>query len=183
MAGPLITDPRFLLFLGSFYASWTAADMTLDFAIGRFMDLPADTTQMLTAGMQYGNKIRILREVIRKGEHKNKAKLLTALNKMQNESKRNVFAHSYLIGSSGPAEFFDKVSFVERPPGGEYIVREHEFTLEEWKDHCVDFAEASKDFWDALGATNDELQEFGITAVRAAQKSKRRDKSGLGGKA
>jgi hypothetical protein len=163
----LVRDPRFLVFLGSFYATATTIDMTIDMAIGRFLGVSDEAAQMMTAGMMFGSKIRVLRELVRESDHSKKAAILTQLNKVQNESNRNAFTHSYLVNQG------ESVFFVERTSGGTYEVREHGYDLGAFAGHVKGFAEAGMKLWDALGYSNDELQAFGKAAVRAVKKSKK----------
>jgi hypothetical protein len=159
----LVADRRFLHLLGLLYGAWTAQDLTIDFGIGRFLKIPHDQALLLTAGMQFGHKIRILKDLIRKTKDPNKDKMIGALNKLQNESKRNVFAHSYLIGNP------TSVSFVERSAGGDFKIRQHTYTLPEWQDHLTAFTNAGKALWEGLGEPQAELEEFMDAALKAAK--------------
>ena len=52
--GTLQADPEFTFRLGLFHAAWVSIDMTIDFAIGKFLDIENEDAQILTSGMFYG---------------------------------------------------------------------------------------------------------------------------------
>ena len=160
---PLQTHPRFIHHLGLFYNAWTAVDLTVDLAIGIFLKIPNDQALILTSGMQFGPKIRLLYEVVSTGDHPNKGAILGPLNKLRNDAKRNVFAHAYIVSTP------TKVTFVERRPGGPFKVLLHTYTLEEWVEHVVKFAQASDELWSALGQPAGEYGAFVQAALNAAK--------------
>jgi hypothetical protein len=161
--GTLQADPEFTLRLGIFHAAWVSIDMTIDFAIGKFLNLAHEDAQILTSGMMYGTKIRILKSLVRKSAHKNKAQIIGSLNKLQNESKRNVFAHSYMASDAV------SVTFLERSSGGNYLVTKHRFTKIQWNSHVTNFTLVGKEFWDALDVPDSDLEEFAMALMRAAK--------------
>jgi hypothetical protein len=156
-------DRQFNLMLGMFYSAWTSTDMTIDYAIGRFLEISRKQTHVLTSGMMYGTKIRLLKELVKDSDHENKAEITYALNSLQNESKRNVFAHSYIVGDP------NSITFVERTSGGPYSVRTHKFTLIQWNSHVTHFVTISKRLWDALEISPEALEAFALAMVRSSK--------------
>ncbi len=85
-----------------------------------------------------------------------------ALNKIQNESKRNVFAHSFLRSTK------TTVTFVERTWEGDYKARTHVFTLDEFSDHVRRFQTAARAFAKALQIDDRDFQAFCFAADSSA---------------
>src|SRR5262249_2400557 len=76
----LLFRPDFVHELGWFFGAWSTFDMVTDFALGRFLNLPHQDTHLLTAGMVWGRKARLLVDLISRSSHPNKQSLLRALN-------------------------------------------------------------------------------------------------------
>jgi hypothetical protein len=149
--------------LGLFYGAWTSADMTIDMAIGRFLGLSDYEAQILTSGMEFGPKARLLHELVKRSVHPKKAAIIHSLSKLRNDARRNVLAHSYLIADA------DSVTFLERSRGSDYTVKRHRFTYLEWQKHVTQMIEAGRQFWEALGYTQDELVAFAEAALSIAK--------------
>jgi hypothetical protein len=78
--------------VGRFYGIWAATELAIDYAIGFFLKLPPEETHLLTAGMEFNRKARLVMALIKRSDHTNKSQLLAALKIIQNESLRNAFA-------------------------------------------------------------------------------------------
>jgi hypothetical protein len=139
---------EFSAWLGLFYVVWSGAEVVTAYAVGKFLSLAHEETHLLTARMEFARKTALLRALISRSDHPKKAALKGALNKMQNESKRNVFAHSFLRSD------LKTVTFVERTWEGDFKVRLHKFTLEEFIEHVERFQVAGREFERALGMTD-----------------------------
>jgi hypothetical protein len=137
----------------------------LDCAIGKFLRLGPYETHLLTAGMEHGRKVMLLRGLISRSDHTKKTELVRALNVIQNKSLRNVFAHSYIASDD------KKITFVERSRGGPYWAMEHDFSLKEFKDHVQEFLQASRDFEMALDLAPFELHAFQHAALSSISKA------------
>ena len=144
---------------GWFHHMWALTEATLDFAIGKFLRLNGHETHILTAGMQHGRKAMLLRSLISRGNYPNKSELLRTLKIIQNESLRNVFAHSY-IGSDAETIFF-----LERNPGGPYKAKGHPFSMKKFKNHVSKFVAAAIDFEKALDVGPGEIETFQLLAL------------------
>ena len=59
LEGALIISDEFYRRIGEFHVLWATADLSIDFAIGKFLGLPAVDTHLLTAGMFYGRKLKL----------------------------------------------------------------------------------------------------------------------------
>jgi hypothetical protein len=104
--------------------------------------------------MEFSRKVALLRALVNKSTHKNKASIVGSLNKMQNESKRNVFAHSFLRSDHRT------VTFVERTWEGAYKTKKHKFTLAEFQSHVLAFQKAARAFSSALQIDAKDFQDF-----------------------
>ena len=160
----LMFKPEFCGAVGTFYSNWAALELTIDLAIGKLLAVPHEVTHLLTAGLDFHRKARILRALIRRSNHPQKAKLLTALNKIQNESKRNVFAHSYLGGTDV------EVTYLERSRNGELSATEHTFTAQEFVVHVARFVDAGRQFASLIGRSDKEIREF-LAAIKVFKRA------------
>jgi hypothetical protein len=149
--------------LGAFYATWQSFEITLDWAFGQFLKLPDEETHLLTAGMDFGRKATVFRHLVRESNHENKAEIEKHLNAAQNDSKRNIFAHSFARSDA------DSVIFIERSRHGSYQAKEHRFTKSEFEAHVNKFIETAKSFEKAVGLTRDAMEKFGALAIKARE--------------
>ncbi len=157
--------PRFIYFLGLFNTGWATLEITTDFAICKFLKVTPLQAHLITGGMVFGRKARLLADLIGRSDDANKAEILDAFNALRNNNKRDVFSHGYIWSDSS------RVKFIERPAGGESTVKIHEFTLQQFEDHVADFAVKLIRFYKALGCTSDEIMAFGDAAFSLDRKS------------
>lgn len=155
----------FIILTGLFYQAWSACEVAIDMAIGQFLKIEPFQTHVLTSGMEFGRKARLLHELVKRSDHKQQGEIMRALNFLRNSALRNVFAHSYIFATK------DTVTFLERPPGGQYKVRKHQFTLETYHDHVKGVVQVASEFEQALGFTTSALTEFAYAAVSAENKA------------
>jgi hypothetical protein len=163
--GLLLFQDSFRLALGTFHAAWSSLDVTTDFAICQFLKVTPQQAHMITGGMMFGPKARLLGSLIKDSNHAKKSEMLGAVRWLQGNSKRDVFAHGYMITSS------TKVILLERPRGGGFKVKEHPFTLEQFIAHTKQVGSNAQTFWQALGASNADLAEFVAAALSLDNKS------------
>jgi hypothetical protein len=126
-----------------------------------------NTMVILTAGMEFGRKAVLLRNLVYRTDHPNKATILHALGRLQNNSKRNVFAHSFLTADS------NEIMFIDRSRGGDYSVTTHTFTIQQWTDHVIGMAKDAGELEDGLQLGEGELHEFALAAINTDSKSAR----------
>jgi hypothetical protein len=72
----------------------------IDMAIGRFLNLTDYEAQILTSGMEFGPKARLSHELVKRSLHPKKATIIRSLNKLRNDAKRNILAHSYIVSDA-----------------------------------------------------------------------------------
>jgi hypothetical protein len=162
---PLSETIMFNMHLGFFHGAWAVTEASIDYAIGKFLRLTYEEAHLLTAGMEYGRKAQLLRNIIYRGKHPKRTVLLQHLNTIQNESMRNVFAHSYLASDE------TSVAFILRSRGGSYSATEYEFTEKEFINHVSKFLEASSAFHTALEVEDIEFFKFQHAALSVSSKS------------
>src|SRR5215813_7771921 len=99
MPAPTIEDPNvppeLYYTLGMFHGMGNTRDAVVDYALGAFLKTSPEDTHILTAGMEFGKKSRLLIELIKRSDHKKKATLISSLSKIQ-AAQRDQIAHSYL---------------------------------------------------------------------------------------
>jgi hypothetical protein len=163
-------NDEFNRLLGLFHSTWLSTELTVDYTIHKLLRISRPQAHHLLAGMEIGRKMRLLDGLLQRSDHKNKAKLIGSIRKIQNESLRNVFAHSLLWSDE------HSVTFLNRNFGQKYEAKEYKFTLIKFRMHVRDFALATVEFYNALEIDYDDLQSFGHAALRASRSSKRSPK-------
>jgi hypothetical protein len=161
---------EFSSYLGTFHAAWSSAELTVDYMIHKLLRISRLQAHHLLAGMEIGRKMRLLDGLLARSDLKNKAELLGGLRKMQNDSMRNVFAHSYIWSDE------HYVKFINRRSGGRYEAKEHSFTMIKFRMHVEEFVVTGNNFYTSLAIDYDDLQKFAAAALRASRSSKRSPK-------
>ena len=155
---------EFAVSLGLFYINWAKVELTVDFAIGKFLKIVPNQTHLITASIDFGRRAQWLRALINESDMAHKTRAVTALNAIQNDSKRNAFAHSYISNAN------EKVIFVERVPFGKFMIKAHTFDWASFKAHVDDIADHAISLQGALGASEDDLNGFAQAAINMAAK-------------
>jgi hypothetical protein len=164
-AKPLLFQPAFLTCLGTFHGAWATAEMTVDYCIGHFLNIPHEQTHLLTSGMMFGRKSQLLAGLIARSTHANKSELLRALNVLRGDGKRDWLTHAYLL--SNP----DTVTFAHRNVSGEYKLKPIVFTLETFMAHVKTVTQAGEDLEKAIGLTHQQLTAFLEACANAENKA------------
>jgi hypothetical protein len=152
--------------MGLFNGTWATLDLTTDYAIYRFLNVTPGQAHLITSGMMFGRKARLLADLIGHSDHSKKAEILGAFNKVRGGNMRDVFAHSYIRSGD------DSVTFVDRSSSGEFKATEHTFTMPDLAKHVYDFAFSVEAFWNSLGVTKPEIEAFAIAAFSLNRKPK-----------
>lgn len=155
----VISTPEYLILMGGFQTGWASVELVTDFAIWKLLKVTREQAHLITSGMMFGRKARLLADLIGRSDLPNKAAVMTAFNKVRGKNLRDVFAHSYLGASR------DGVVFLERKSGGEYKGVEHPFTLKEFEKHVYRVLAESSEFQAAIGVSGEELQAFAQAAL------------------
>ena len=78
----LTHDPRFQQYLGSFFAGWANIELLTSYLIGKLLKITDEEAHVVTSGMMFGTKARLLRNLLYRSNHPNKAVLTGALNRI-----------------------------------------------------------------------------------------------------
>jgi hypothetical protein len=154
--------PEFTSEFGRFFAVWATAELTIDFAIGKFLAIPHEETHLITAGTDFNRKARLLQALAKRKNAPKANEIVSSLRTIQNESLRNTFSHSYYTGDDATVEF------IERSRHGNYDPKIHKFTLPEFEDHVEKLVVAGDLLLKAVGASRAEMQEFVDAASKAS---------------
>ena len=161
MAISVAHDPDFRYLVGTFFGAWNLIECTVDFGIGKLLKTTHEQTHLLTAGMQMGRKITLLRSLAARGpDSKNKENILAALKVLQGEMKRDVIAHSYLAWDR------EKVTFIERVPNGKFTAIEHPFTLASFHAHVRTLTNNGGKLQAALEMEDADFESFAKAALK-----------------
>lgn len=162
----LRTNPALKKGLSVFHGLWALVDMTTDYAIFKFLNVTPEQAHLITSGMMYGRKARLLADLVGRSDHPNKAQILGALNWIRGHSKRDIITHGYQKFDD------DSIEFVERSSSGEFQARGHVFTNQEFLDHVRTLAQKGRQFQEGLGASQDDMRQFADAAFNLNRKSK-----------
>lgn len=160
----LCFHPDFLHALGLFNGAWASLELMTSYGIGKFLKISFEEAHVLTSGMEFGRKATLLRNLVYRSDDQDKQAIINLIGKIQNESKRNVFAHSYII--SNP----ERVTFIDRSRGGDYVATEHSFSLWEFAEHVGSFTKTAGTLERAIVKDMAELHDFAKAALRANTK-------------
>jgi hypothetical protein len=161
----LTTDSVYLQAMGFFQTSWSGVELSTDFAIYKFLRVTAEQSHLITSGMMFGRKARLLADLIKRSGHPNKQKILNAFNKVRGGNMRDVFAHGYISANK------DTVVFLERSAGGDFKSKPHVFTIKEFLLHVGRFVRDGEAFAHSLEIDPAELRKFTDAAMNLENKS------------
>jgi hypothetical protein len=119
-------------------------DLYTDFAIYQFLHVTQQQAHLITSGMMFGRKARLLDDLIRHSDDPRKPKLLESFNKIR-AAKRDIITHSY-VGSDAIS-----VWYLERNTAGPFKAEIHSYSAERLQEHIQGIANAATDFYNAWG--------------------------------
>jgi hypothetical protein len=164
--GALAFRDDYTQLMGRFQSMWGSTEILTDYAICKFLKVTPGQAHLITAGVLFGRRARLLTDLVRRSDDPKKAQILEAFNKLRGESKRDMFAHAYVKSDQ------NTITFLDRSAGGEFSAKEHTLTLDEFRAHVKEFEAAGAAFHAALGVTTKELQAFAEAALSLSRKSK-----------
>lgn len=160
-----LSHKQFAYLFGMFYQFWSLAEMISSLGIGILLKLNDEETHLVTARMEFARKAALIRHLVAKKSHNKSTEIKTALNKIQNDSKRNVFAHSTVLPiKSG-------IQFLERDWQGDYTAKIHKFSFDEFNDHVMAFSSSVESLFEAFDLSQERLREFSNAALSANRKA------------
>ena len=162
---PMVKHASYLQLLGIFHSNWSAMDLYTDFAIYNFLHVTPQQAHLITSGMVFGRKARLLDDLIRNSDDGRKQKLLEAFNKIR-AAKRDIIAHSYVASDAL------SVRYLERNTSGPFKAEVHSYSAKTLHAHVQGIANAASDFYNALGVEDAELDTFANAALSLNRKSR-----------
>jgi hypothetical protein len=160
----LANTAQYLQMLGVFHSNWSAIDLYTDFAIFQFLNVTPEQAHLITSGMMFGRKARLLYDLLRHSNDQRKPKLLEAFNKIQ-AAKREIISHSYVKSDAL------SVTFLEKNISGSFKTKTHTYSANEFYDHVKTAADAATAFFAALGCNQDDINAFAEAAINLTNKS------------
>jgi hypothetical protein len=154
--------PGFIETLGHFHCIWLMFDVTLDFAIGYFLAIDFEETHILVSGLEFGRKLRLLVELLKRSKHDKKDILIESIKTIQ-ASKRDIITHSYIASNT------TNISFVYKSRG-EFKSGRLEFHIDDFTNHVAKIIQATQRFQNSLGVSDETIGHFANT-VLSMQKS------------
>ncbi|WP_422009014.1 hypothetical protein [Reyranella sp.] len=156
-------DPLFLGLYGAFHSAFGSLDVTIDIGIGKLLKIGIEETHIITTAIDFSRRAQMLSDLVALQNHPQKAAILSAIKTIQNEAKRNAFAHSYLSGNE------DTVTFIHRHRENTLKPKRHTYSRESFAAHVGVFMKAASDLQEALGISNDDFSAFTIAEESDSQ--------------
>jgi hypothetical protein len=156
---------QFHRMLGIFHGCWTSTELYTDYAICKFLNVSPKQGHLITTGMPFSRRAKLLVELIKSSRHPNKSELIRSFNVIRS-SKREAIAHGYI------SVMGDRVSFLDRHHGDRLTGEQILFTLPEFYLHVKTLTQAAEDFESALGADDASVARFANAALSRSRKSR-----------
>ena len=162
----LETRNTFNVFIDLFLGAWASFEMTVDFAIGKFLKTTHEQTHLITAGMMFGRRARLLDDLVGRSDHPRKTEILGAFNKLRGMSTKGIFVQCCRWSNE------EEGHVLERSADGRFKIKSRNFAEAEFMDCLRAFAAASSDFYLALEITGADIRAFGAAAESLSDTSK-----------
>ena len=108
--------------LGAFYLIWAAFEHTVELSIAYLANLDYGHANLLLHGVSFTRKASILKSLLTSIDQNHPA--ISIVSTISNESKRNLFAHSFITQSEG------MIVFNKRDSKNKYKHKHHPFNGE-----------------------------------------------------
>lgn len=154
----------FITALGAFHFMCSSLDVATDFAIYKFLGCSELQAHLITSGLMFGRKATLLADLIGRSNHERKVFILEAFNAVR-ANKREIITHGYMWSDN------NVVKFLQRIATREATVKEHEFTIESFKEYVVQFSEQVAHFYETLGYPDGDFAKFATAALSLDRKS------------
>lgn len=160
----LALKPEFTRGLGLFHSVHSSLDLTVDFAICKFLSVTPQHAHLVTSGMMFGPKVRLLSNLVGSSKDQKRNEIMSALRAITG-TKRDVVVHGYMWSDE------TKVRFIERSKSGEFTAKSYEFTLESFILFVYKYNSDANDLYHSVGATYDSIQDFANAVFSLDRKS------------
>jgi hypothetical protein len=158
-----ILTEEYIKWLGRFHHNWSAIDLHVDYAIYKFLQVTALQAHLITSGMMFGRKARLLVDLIKHSTHPKRTELLSVFGRIT-KANREIITHSYVRSNA------DSVTFMERKISGPFTAKEHTFSKDEFLRHIEAVAIAGEELRSLLAVSSDDLNEFATAALSLNRK-------------
>jgi hypothetical protein len=161
---PFANTPAFYTALGLFYAAWSRTELAIDCAMWKAAGTEtAERAHERSARTKFSDKCKHFRTLLDCGKIPNDEKVKDLLTRIEQESMRNVFAHSFLATDEHSVTFIHRK--VER---GKYQPTWYKIACDDFIDHVQSFVQLSFDFEQAVGLSHKEVADFAAMAMPLA---------------
>lgn len=156
------STPLFYTALGYFYAIWSRTDLAIDCAIWKASGTATpEEVHETVAAMKFSDKCKYFRSLIASRKDDNAKRIRELLTKIEEDSGRNIFAHSFIASDES------SVAFIHRQArrGKGYHGIGYRFTRDQFLEHVKEFETLSLDFEKAVGLVHKEVADFASMAL------------------
>lgn len=137
--------------IGLYFVHWSSFELAIDIGIRKLTGLPAKDSLKKTRGWSISRKAQHLKTLVEKSDHEHRSLLIGVLEKLPQESLRNLIAHSYMRFGN------ESVVFVQMKPNGK--LRRRDLTLDEFKKHLADMSGLAHSLSEAFGNTEQDADD------------------------
>jgi hypothetical protein len=154
---PFADTEKFYLALGCFFAAWSRTELAIDYAMWKARGTEtAEEAHERSARTKFSDKCKQFRTLVDSGKFPH-GELLT---RIEQDSMRNTFVHSFLASDEHSVAFIHRK--VER---GKYSVTGYKISHIGFIKHVQSFVRLSFEFERAVGLSDKEVREFAAMAV------------------
>jgi hypothetical protein len=150
--------------LGLFHSIFASVDPMIDFMIGKLLNADDIDAHIITAGMEFGRKLRILIDLSKRSDLPKKGIIIESLRTLQ-ESRRDAITHGYI--ATNPTT----VVFNHRSRGGEFTAKRLSFSIRAFQDPVERMIKAAQSFQAATEIPESEFDAFIAAANFKDEKS------------
>ena len=163
----LLLDKNFIWWLGAFHGAWLSLETLTCYGIKVLLRITSEEAHVLTAGMEFGRKATLLRNLVHRSDLDKKTEIIGALGKLMNEGRRNMFVHGIVTTDE------HSVTFIERSRGGDYTATKRTFTGDDLVAHVRWVTETAVALEEAFSVDEATMLDFAMAALSTDTKSKR----------
>ena len=144
---------QFLHDFGALLSLWAELEMAMEVRIAQLTSMGALDASIVLGSLQSGTRKNILFSLL--SERGDKA-TISAVKAAITSSKRNPLVHSQFATE----EDFSLFRMYQREVKDAYVVTARDFTADTFHDHFLKFRNLQADAVEALGVTEDQIEEY-----------------------
>ena len=155
--------PQFCTALGYFYAAWSRTELAMDCAMWKALGTEtAEQAHERAARTKFSDKCKQFRDLLDGGKIPHGEKVKELLRQIEQDSMRNIFAHSFLASDEHSVTFIHRR--VERP-SKKYQPTAYKIVGDDFIAFVQNFVHLSWDFEQAAGLSDEEVADFASRAL------------------